>query len=87
MPHHKSCAKRLRQAARERIQNNAVRTAMKVTMKGARAQLEEGTPLDLNATFSKIDKVSSKGVIHKKKASRLKSRLAKANAKLQASKG
>ncbi len=82
MPHHKSCAKRLRQAAKDRVLNNATKTVLKKTLKDARDKLDSGEAIDLKTTFSSIDKVSSKGVIHKRRAARLKSRMAKANAKL-----
>lgn len=81
MPQHKSCKKRLKQAAKSRIRNAGVKTVLKKTIKEARATLAEGQELDLNKTYSTIDRVSSKGVIHKKKAARLKSRMAKAVAR------
>lgn len=84
MPHHKSCAKRLRQAAKDRVRNNATRTLLRQTLKEARDSLEKGEKIDTQSIFSSIDKVSSKGVIHKNRAARLKSRMAKANAKIAA---
>ncbi|MCK5124977.1 MAG: 30S ribosomal protein S20 [candidate division Zixibacteria bacterium] len=84
MPHHKSCIKRLRQAEKNRIRNNTTRTELKKTLKDARDKVSGKEAIDLKQAYSKIDKVCSKGIIHKKKASRLKSRMAKANAKLAA---
>jgi small subunit ribosomal protein S20 len=81
LPHHKSCVKRLRQSAKERVRNNTVKTALRKTIKENRAKLDAGTAIDLNTLYSDIDKVLRKGAIHKRKAARLKSRLTKAAAK------
>ena len=81
MPHHKSCKKRLRQSAEDRIRNHALKTALRKTIKDARDKIAEGTALDLTQIYSSIDKVQGKGTIHKKKAARIKSRLAKAAAR------
>ncbi len=81
MPHHKSCKKRLKQAEKSRSRNAGVKTVLRKTIKEARATLAEGQEIDLKETCSIIDRVSSKGVIHKNKAARLKSRMAKAVAR------
>ena len=81
MPHHKSCKKRLKTSARDRMRNNAFKTNFRKALKSARQSLDEGNELDLNLTYSEIDKAFGKGLIHKNKAARLKSRLAKAAAK------
>ncbi|MEZ5358737.1 MAG: 30S ribosomal protein S20 [Candidatus Zixiibacteriota bacterium] len=83
MPHHKSCMKRLRKSAEEKVRNNKIKTLLKGTIKDARAKIDGGQAIDLNEAYSNIDKVWSKGSIHKKRAARLKSRMAKANAKLK----
>ncbi len=82
MPHHKSCVKRLRKSEEERIRNNALKTVLRKTIKEARGNMEESKPIDLDKAYSTIDSVHGKGVIPKKRASRLKSRLAKAAAKI-----
>jgi small subunit ribosomal protein S20 len=85
MPHTKSAAKRLRQSEKRRQRN---RTWIKQVKKQTRAVADAlkggdaakgGT--ELTAAASKLDKAAAKGVIHKNKAARMKSRLArKANA-------
>ena len=86
MPHHKSCVKRLRISGEERVRNNALKTVLRKTMKEVRAKIVDGESFDLNNAYSDIDRVCSKGVIPKKRASRLKSRLAKAAGKITATK-
>jgi len=81
LPHHKSCIKRLRKSKEERVRNNVLRTLLRKTLKEAHENLEEGNPVDLKQTYSNIDHVWSKGVIPRERASRLKSRLAKAAAR------
>jgi ribosomal protein S20 len=51
-------------------------------MKEARAKFEDGEEIDLKQAYSNIDRICSKGVIPPKRASRIKSRLAKAAAKV-----
>ena len=82
MPHHKSCFKRLRKSNDERIRNNALRTILKKTLKDARTKITEGNAIDLNNLYSNIDSITSRGAIPRKRASRIKSRMAKAAAKL-----
>jgi small subunit ribosomal protein S20 len=84
LPHHKSCIKRLRKSEEQRIRNNALKTILRKTIKDARTQLEKGEQFDLNQAYSRIDLVAGKGVIPKQRASRLKSRLAKAAARITA---
>ncbi len=81
MPHHKSCVKRLKQAARAKTRNTAVKSAFRRNLKDIRTKAAAGEAIDLSSAYTTIDKVKGKGLIHKNKASRLKSRLAKAAAK------
>jgi small subunit ribosomal protein S20 len=83
LPHHKSCVKRLRQAANDNVRNNAIRTLLRKTLKDTRTSLEDSKEVDLKKAYASIDKVCSKGVIHKRKAARLKSRMTKAMARLK----
>ncbi|MEE9441212.1 MAG: 30S ribosomal protein S20 [candidate division Zixibacteria bacterium] len=83
MPQHKSCVKRLRQSANEKVRNNAIRTLLRKTMKETKATLAAGEEVDLKKAYTSIDKVWSKGIIHKRKAARLKSRMTKAMARLK----
>ena len=84
MPHHKSCKKRLRKSGEERVRNNALKTVLRKTIKEARAKIADKQLIDLNEAYSNIDRVSGKGIIPKKRASRLKSRLARAAARVAA---
>jgi len=84
LPHHKSCKKRLRKSGEERVRNNALKTVLRKTIKEVRAKMADKQPIDLNGTYSSIDRVSGKGIIPKKRASRLKSRLARAAARVAA---
>jgi len=81
LAHHKSAIKRIRQNENRRMQNRAVKTGVKTaTKKLARAEKGgdvESLANELNRTKSVIDKAAKKGVIHKKTASRKKSRLAR----------
>ena len=86
MPNHKSCEKRLRQekkrAARNLFVKNTIKTLSK-KMHNESISLEEKKAL-LQKVFSKLDKAAKVGVIHKRTASRRKSRLTKYYNKLLA---
>jgi len=88
MPHTKSAAKRLRSSEKRRQRN---RTAMKGVKKHTRAVADALTGGDAGAVSTavvaatkKLDKAAARGVIHKNKAARLKSRMAKKLATLKA---
>jgi small subunit ribosomal protein S20 len=81
LPSHKSSIKRLKRTEDERVRNNALKTMLRKTLKDVRAKIVEGQQINLNETYSNIDKVASRRTIPKKRASRIKSRLAKAAAK------
>jgi small subunit ribosomal protein S20 len=74
----KSQIKRNLQNERRRLSNKAVRSELKTRRKNAIAGAESGadnaTDL-LRLAIKKIDKAASKGVIHKNKAARDRSRL------------
>ena len=74
MPIIKSAKKALRQEKRRTEVNNAVRVRMKESLKLARAQK---TAESVSVAYSALDRAAKTNVIHKNKASRLKSRLAK----------
>lgn len=82
MPNIKSAAKRMRQSAKRRTANRTQRAAMRTAIKKARLVISEGNaeaiPAQLKATVSSVDKAARKGLIHKNKAARHASRLAKA---------
>jgi small subunit ribosomal protein S20 len=80
---HKSAEKRARQRIKRNQRNKRVLGALRTTLKKARTAVD-GTVKDAKeqvaAAISLIDKAVSKGVMHKKTASRLISRLAKRGA-------
>ncbi|MDD4052920.1 MAG: 30S ribosomal protein S20 [candidate division Zixibacteria bacterium] len=84
MPHHKSCKKRLIQAAAARIRNIANKSVLRRTLKDTRAKLAGNEEVDLKSLYSQIDKAEGKKVLHKNRAARLKSRLAKAATRTKA---
>ncbi len=81
MAHHKSAIKRNKQNEKRRMRNQVVKTRMKTAArKLAHAEKNgdvEAMAGELHRTKSVIDKAAKKGVIHKKTASRKKSRLAR----------
>lgn len=84
MPNTKSAKKRMRQNLKRYLRNKMHKSRMKTFIKKTRKAIEAGD-LELarelfRQTMSVIDKTAQKGVIHKNKAARLKSRL---NARLK----
>ncbi|MBI3560314.1 MAG: 30S ribosomal protein S20 [Gammaproteobacteria bacterium] len=71
--------KRARQADAHRDHNNTLRTRFKSAVKDARVALTKGDKTTAQTTYQKtvsmIDKTVAKGLIHKNKAARQKSRL------------
>ena len=89
MPHTKSARKRLRQTDKRRKRN---RLAMKAVKKETREVNDALAVTDaakaaaeLPSAAKQLDKAAARGVIHKNKAARLKSRMAKKVNALQAS--
>lgn len=74
MPIHKSAKKRLRQSEKANIQNRAIKSEIKTSVKKVEASLDEK---DLRKTVALLDKAARKRAIHRNQASRLKSRLTK----------
>jgi small subunit ribosomal protein S20 len=78
MANHKSALKRIRSNAakteRNRYQHKTARTWIKRT-RTAESKAEAQTLM--NETFSKLDKLVKKNIIHKNKAANIKSKLAK----------
>ena len=81
----KSAIKRARQNETRRQRNASARSKMRTYIKKVRTAIEEGNQDEANAAFremtSVVDKVAAKGIIHKNKAARHKSRL---NAQIKA---
>lgn len=72
---HPSAIKRARQTKKRRSRNRHVISTMKSSIKAVRSEL---TAEALKKAIPLIAKTAKKGIIHKKKASRLISRLTKA---------
>lgn len=81
MANHKSAIKKMRQDEVRRIRNKSYKTRFKNVVKKVEMAVKEGNKELAEQTFheavSVIDHVASKGVIHKNKAARKKSRLAR----------
>lgn len=75
MPNIKSAKKRVLVASLRNERNKAAKTELKTVLKKARA--EDATAEAVKAAAIKLDKSAGKGLIHKNKAARIKSRLAK----------
>jgi small subunit ribosomal protein S20 len=81
LANHKSALKRARQDEKKRVRNLGIKTRVKKAVKAVRTtvagQSEEQTIENLRKATSVIQKSTSKGVIHKNKAARKISRLAR----------
>ncbi len=73
--------KRARQTVMRREQNFSLRSRMRTAIKSVRKAIESRDKALAEAVFSKstsiLDAIADKGIIHKNKAARHKSRLAK----------
>jgi len=71
--------KRARQTIKQRERNFSLRSKLRTAIKAIRAAIATGDKSQAEITFRKsvsvIDSIAGKGVIHKNKASRHKSRL------------
>jgi small subunit ribosomal protein S20 len=76
---HKSALKAHRQSLKNRERNRQLRSRLRGALKGIRTALDTsdstGTRSAVKETVSLIDKMASKGIIHRNAASRYKSRL------------
>jgi small subunit ribosomal protein S20 len=81
MPNHKSAEKRVRQTERRNEVNRRNRSRLRTSIKKMRTDLGTKDANTIQAslplTVSMIDKMVSKGVLHKNTAARYKSRLTK----------
>jgi len=80
MPNTKSALKNLRKSERRRLRNKSIKSATKTYIKKFLNMLQSGNidearEFFLREVVKKIDMAASKGVFHKNKAARLKSRL------------
>lgn len=87
MPNTKSAAKAMRQSQKRKINNNKTKDLFKSAVKEVRSLIAAGSKSEameaIKKAMSTLDKAAKKNVIKKGKSSRLKSRLAKAIAKLK----
>jgi small subunit ribosomal protein S20 len=76
----KSALKANRQNVKRREHNRQMRSKLRSALKAIRVSLDakdvSGAKAALSQTVSIVDKMATKGIIHKKTASRYKSRLA-----------
>ncbi|MBC8313004.1 MAG: 30S ribosomal protein S20 [Candidatus Cloacimonetes bacterium] len=78
MPEHKSCKKRIRSDAKKREQNRYMKKTISTLLKKLKAaDGKKEKEKILPAFHSVLDKAVKKGVIHKNKAARQKSRASK----------
>ncbi len=76
MAHHKSAKKRIRQNAKRRLRNQASRSKINtLSKKVLKAENKEEAAKLLREAVSFIDKMVSKGRLHKNTAARKKSKL------------
>ena len=75
----KSALKANRQNIKRREQNRQMRSRLRSALKSIRASLDKkdiaGAKTALSATVSIVDKMATKGIIHRNTAARYKSRL------------
>jgi small subunit ribosomal protein S20 len=78
---HASALKAHRQSLKRREHNRQLRSRLRTGLKGIRAALDrkdlDAARMALNETVSLIDKMATKGIIHRNTAGRYKSRIAK----------
>jgi small subunit ribosomal protein S20 len=76
-----SAVKAYRQNLKRRDHNRQLRSRLRSSLKNIRAAIDaadlDGARAALGTTFSLVDKMANKGIIHKNAAGRYKSRLVK----------
>jgi small subunit ribosomal protein S20 len=81
MANHKSALKKIKQDKVRQMRNKAYKTRLKNVVKSVEAAIsesnKEAAQTALQEAVSTLDRVASKGIIHKNKAARKKSRLTK----------
>lgn len=87
MATHKSAIKRIRQNEKRRLHNRTYRNRARTLVKQAREAIEGGDVEEARkatrVAVRDLDKLASRGVVHKRNAARRKSRLMKQLAKLE----
>ena len=83
MANHKSSLKRIRQEQKRRLHNRYYAKTMRNAVRKLRATTDKAAALEMYPNVQKIlDKLAKVNIIHKNKASNLKSKLARYIAKL-----
>ncbi|ACV63994.1 ribosomal protein S20 [Desulfofarcimen acetoxidans DSM 771] len=81
MPNIKSAAKRVKTIRARTLRNNIVKSQIKTAIRRFEDALAKSTPEEVQTVLRRalvlLDKAASKGVLHKNKAARKKSRLTK----------
>ena len=82
MPNSANARKALRKSQVRRLRNRSRRSALRTTLKKFRALAEVGEDKDaietaFRSAVKKLDQAAAKGLIHRNKAARTKSRLSK----------
>ncbi len=87
MATHKSAIKRIRQNEKRRLHNRTYRNRTRTLVKQARAAIDSGDLEEARKAtrmaVRDLDKLASRGVVHKRNAARRKSRLMKQLASLE----
>jgi len=79
MPQHASAKKRVQTNERDRLRNKAVKSQVRGAVKSLRTAVgHDHAAQVLSQTHSVLDRAAKKGVLHRKKVDRMKSRLAQA---------
>ena len=80
MPHTKSSKKDLAKSLKQKVKNNAMRSRLRTAVKKAKTSVA-AAPADADTTkkvrdaMRELDRMATKGIIHKNQAARRKSRL------------
>ena len=75
MPQHKSAKKRVITNLKRQVRNRAAKSSLRSALRKYREMNAEDKKGAYTALESDLDRAAQKGIIHKNKASRLKSRL------------
>ena len=78
MAQHKSAEKRARQTAKQRAVNRELKSEVRTTLKKAKGEQDKDkAAAAMKEASSTLDRLASKGIIHKNKAANQKSKIAK----------
>lgn len=77
MPNNNSAKKRLRQSVRQNVRNQKTKKTLKQSIRTVTENNGAAGSEEISQAYSNIDKALKKGIMHKNKAGRLKSMLAR----------